>query len=97
MARSNNKNKNKTKTKPSQKTNSKQKTYRGKIDITQSGIGYIITDEFPIDIKVQTKNLGGSLPYDEVEFILLQKNTKGKARQMGKVVNVLSRGQKFYT
>ncbi len=80
------------------KSKSQGRTYRGKIDITPSGVGYVATEDFPIDIKISTKNLNTALPNDEVEIILLQKNPRStKSRQTGKVVNIIKRGQKYYT
>ncbi len=73
------------------------KKYRGKIDITPRGIGYFMSEDFPVDVKIQTKNLNGALPMDEVEIILTDKKNKSKNKFQGKVVNILRRGQDLYT
>ncbi len=88
----------KNKKKSIKKSTSNGRSYRGRIDITPSGVGYVTTEDFPIDIKISTKNLNTALPNDEVEIILLQKNPRStKSRQAGKVINIIQRGQKFYT
>ncbi len=73
------------------------KRYRGKIDITPRGIGYFMSPDFPVDVKISTKNLNGALPLDEVEIIITDKKENSNNKFHGKVVNILSRGQELYT
>ncbi len=67
----------------------------GKIDISQRGTGYLITDRFDEDVQVSNKHLGTALQDDIVEVELFSQKGRDDRRR-GKVVEVLERGKEIY-
>lgn len=66
----------------------------GKVDLTASGYGFIITDEYPEDIFVSMKNLNHALHGDKVKVYLFAKHKK--ARPEGEVVEIIERARNTF-
>lgn len=63
----------------------------GKVDLTASGYGFIVTDDNPEDIFVSMKNLNHALQGDTVKVYMFAK--RKKARPEGEVVEILNRAR----
>lgn len=83
------------------KINKKESTSRstdlieGRIQITQSGMGFVIVNGLDEDIKIQRRDIGTTLQGDIVK-VKLTRNNKKSGQQTGKVVEVIKRGKDFY-
>lgn len=66
----------------------------GIIDLTQSGYGFVKTDEFPEDIFVSMKNLNHALHGDQVKVHIFAK--KKQSRPEGEVVEIIERARKTF-
>lgn len=71
-----------------------KETYKGKLDITRSGIGYVIIAGQDKDIIIRQGHYGTALHGDEVAVVLTE-NTSGNAnkRKEGQIIEVLHRRQ----
>jgi ribonuclease R len=69
-----------------------QHTLKGVLDITRSGIGYVIVDNLPNDILVRPSDFNTALHGDTVRVKLVG-GAKQSGRQQGVVVEVLQRKQ----
>lgn len=82
-------------TKDSKKRNQSQEggnTYTGKLDITRSGMGYVIVEDLDSDIIIRPNDFNTALHGDKVRVKV--KNDGGKAgRKQGQVTEVLERKQ----
>ncbi len=67
---------------------------RGRISIISQGGGYLRTDEFSEDVKIESSSLNTALHNDEVEVVLLPK--KKSEKQHGEVVNIIKRAKKRF-
>jgi len=67
----------------------------GKIDISRRGTGYLITESFDEDVRIQSKNLGTALQDDIVKVKLFGKNRRD-SRQEGKVIEIVERGRTMF-
>ncbi len=63
--------------------------FKGIVDMTRRGVGYIMVDGMDEDIFVSAKDLKGALNRDEV-LVELKKNQRGRKLQ-GKVIKVVKR------
>ncbi len=68
------------------------KTLTGKLDITRSGIGYVIVENNVKDILVRQDNFNTALHGDTVKVKITKENFKS-GRTEGKVIEVISRKQ----
>lgn len=66
----------------------------GKVDLTVSGYGFIVSDEYEEDIFVSMKNLNHALHGDTVKVYLFAK--RKKARPEGEVVEILQRARNLF-
>src|SRR5258706_6974193 len=66
--------------------------YKGKLDITRSGMGYVIVDKLDTDILVRPNSFNTALHGDTVRVRVIGDGQKG-GRQQGEVVEVLDRKQ----
>lgn len=66
----------------------------GVIDLTQSGYGFVKTDEFPEDIFVSMKNLNHALHGDQVKVHIFAR--KKQSRPEGEVVEIIERARKTF-
>ena len=64
-------------------------TYKGKVDITRRGAGFILVDGLEDDVFVPSKFLMGAMNKDEV-LITVSKGSRGK-KPSGKVIKILKR------
>jgi ribonuclease R len=67
-------------------------TLKGKIDITRSGMGYVIVDNNAIDIMVRPSDMGNALNGDTVRVKITRENGR-TGKKEGKVVEVVERRQ----
>ncbi|MHB1922771.1 MAG: hypothetical protein ACYCOO_11100 [Chitinophagaceae bacterium] len=79
-----------------QKSTGKQETYIGIVDITRSGMAYVMVNGLEKDIIVQGRNLQTALDGDEVRVELTHKAQTGK-RMEGIVVEVIKRKKSEFT
>lgn len=94
MGRKNSKKKDKEKEKNKQKHKAKQNhdTIKGVLDISRSGMGFVIVDKLPVDIMVRPGDFNTALHGDTV--LVRLKDSKGKGdRQRGVITEVLNRRQ----
>lgn len=69
---------------------SKQMIYKGIVDITRSGMAFIVVEGKDQDIKVHPANLHTALDGDEVAVQIIRQ-IKNSARSEGKVIKVIKR------
>jgi ribonuclease R len=67
-------------------------TLKGKIEITRSGMGYVIVDNNAIDIMVRPSDMGNALNGDIVRVKITRENGR-TGKKEGKVVEVVERRQ----
>ena len=67
-------------------------TLKGKIDITRSGMGYVIVDNNAIDIMVKPMDMGNALHGDTVRVKITRENGR-TGKKEGRVVEVVERRQ----
>lgn len=79
-----------------QKTSSQKKTYKGKVDITRSGMAFVAVEGLDTDIMVKQKNLNSALDGDEVLVDVIRQG-KSMGRMEGHVTDVLSRKKTEFT
>jgi ribonuclease R len=79
--------------KKKKKDASLQHTLKGVLDITRSGIGYVIVENLPNDILVRPNDFNTALHGDTVRVRVLGGGAKKSGRQQGQVVDVLQRKQ----
>src|SRR2546430_266667 len=78
--------------KKKKKAASSQHTVKGVLDITRSGIGYVIVENLPNDILVRPADFNTALHGDTVRVRLVG-GMKQSGRQQGEVTEVLHRKQ----
>ncbi len=66
----------------------------GIIDLTQSGYGFVKTEEFPDDIFVSMKNLNHALHGDQVKVHIFAR--KKQSRPEGEVIEIIERARKTF-
>lgn len=74
-------------------TASSQHTLKGVLDITRSGIGYVIVENLPNDILVRPTDFNTALHGDTVRVRVFGGPAKKSGRQQGQIVDVLQRKQ----
>lgn len=81
----------KTKKKDNKSNQSSPKqVFNGVVDVTRSGMAFIVIDGKDQDVKVYPENLNSALDGDTVQIEIL-KRAKATGRQEGKVIRVLKR------
>lgn len=81
-----------------QKNKSKKEAGRiksGILEITRSGLGFVVVADQPNDILVRPNDLNHALNGDTVEVKIIKENTATKKRE-GKITKVISRKQKEF-
>ncbi len=93
------KKKDKSKTQPKQKSKQKQKaktiavqTIKGSLDVTRSGMGYVIVNDESGDILVRPNDFSTALHGDVVRVKVI-KESQRTGKKEGKIVEVVSRKQ----
>ncbi len=69
-------------------------TLEGVFSSTRSGTGYVMVDGREQDIRIPAKHTGTALDKDRVRVAILPKSRSD--RKEGKIVDVISRGKKFF-
>lgn len=67
----------------------------GKIQITQSGMGFVVVDGMDEDIKIYRRDVGTALQDDIVKVKLTKTNKRG-GQPTGKILDIVRRGKDFY-
>ncbi|MCL6523080.1 MAG: ribonuclease R [Thermoflavifilum sp.] len=70
--------------------------YQGTVDMTRSGMAYIMVEGLDKDIRVRQKNLNSALHGDEVLVKVIPRRKKG-ARMEGEVLQVIRRKRQEFT
>ncbi|MEO6313936.1 MAG: ribonuclease R [Chitinophagaceae bacterium] len=78
--------------KKKKKTTSFESSYKGRLDVTRSGMGYVIVDKLDTDIIVRPNGFNTALHGDTVRVTITGDHNKG-GRKQGEVVEVLERKQ----
>lgn len=72
-------------------------TYKGVIEVTRSGLGYVTVEGQPKDIIVKRENINNALNGDEVRIDVTTRGKKFGARPEGTVVDVIRRKQSEFS
>ncbi|HET9055372.1 MAG TPA: ribonuclease R [Chitinophagaceae bacterium] len=80
-----------SKKKKKEKSKNHKLVYTGKLDITRSGLGFVLTDNLLKDILVRPQNFNMAFHGDEVRVEITKDNPYGRSE--GKVKEVLKRNQ----
>src|SRR5687768_16982208 len=83
--------KNSKKKKKEQKSSS-DKHLKGVLDITRSGMGYVIVENLPVDVMVRPGDFNTALHGDRVR-VKVKEEKKGGKRMQGVITEVLHRKQ----
>jgi ribonuclease R len=86
--------KNSKKRKTKQKSSS-DKVYKGTVDMTRSGVAYIIVENLDTDIMVRQQGLNTALHGDLV-WVEITKGKEGVGRMQGEVIKVVNRKRKEF-
>lgn len=86
--------KNSKKRKTKQKSSS-EKVYKGTVDMTRSGVAYIIVENLDTDIMVRQQGLNTALHGDLV-WVEITKGKEGVGRMQGEVIKVVNRKRKEF-
>ncbi len=73
-----------------QKTGKGANVYKGILDVTRSGNGFVIVEGLDRDVKVAARDLNTALDGDEVRVEILNSDSS-RSRKAGRVVSVLKR------
>tara|TARA_R110000868_G_scaffold37111_4_gene131343 strand:- start:28750 stop:30909 length:2160 start_codon:yes stop_codon:yes gene_type:complete len=68
---------------------------KGRIQITQSGMGFVIVEGMDEDIKIHRRDVGIALQGDTVK-VKLTKTNKRSGQPTGRVIDITKRGKDFY-
>ncbi len=85
--------------KSKQKSKSKitaQQTLKGKLEVTRSGMGYVIVDNVPGDVLVKQGDFNTALNGDTVRVKVIKENVR-TGKKEGKITEVVSRKQTEFT
>jgi ribonuclease R len=85
-----------TKKKKPQKSSSQKKTFRGTVEITRSGMAFVIIEGQAKDVLVRQKNLHTALDGDEVSVDVI-KQAKNEGRMEGVITEVIKRKKTEFT
>ncbi|WP_211092815.1 ribonuclease R [Chitinophaga varians] len=81
---------------PGQKQPGQKKTFRGVVELTRSGMAFVIVPGLARDIMVKQKNLNTALDKDEV-LVDVIKHGGGDGRQEGVITDILKRNKTEFT
>ncbi len=73
-----------------------QKSYKGILDVTRSGNGFVIVEGLARDVKIAARHMNTALNGDEVKIEILDRDSS-KSRKTGKVISVLKRKKSTFT
>ncbi|MBS1772362.1 MAG: ribonuclease R [Bacteroidetes bacterium] len=72
-------------------------SYKGRLEITRSGLGYVVVEGMEKDILIKRENVGNALNGDEVRVEIPEHGRKFGSRPEGKIVEVLRRKQNEFS
>ncbi|WP_221887858.1 ribonuclease R [Chitinophaga polysaccharea] len=79
-----------------QQSHSQKKTFKGVVEVTKSGMAFVIVDGLTKDIMVKQKNLHTALDRDEVLVDVL-KTGRNEGRMEGIITDILKRNKTEFT
>jgi ribonuclease R len=85
-----------SKKKKDKKSSSQKKTYKGTVELTRSGMAFVIIEGLTKDIMVKQKNLNTAMDGDEV-LVDVIRQAKNMGRMEGVVTDVLKRKKTEFT
>lgn len=85
-----------SKKKKPQKSSSQKKSFRGTVEITRSGMAFVIIEGQTKDVMVRQKNLNTALDGDEV-LVDVIKQAKNEGRMEGVVTEIIKRKKTEFT
>ncbi|WP_220100756.1 ribonuclease R [Chitinophaga oryzae] len=85
-----------SKKKKDKKNPGQKKTFRGVVELTRSGMAFVIVPGLARDIMVKQKNLHTALDKDEV-LVDVIKHARGDGRQEGIITDILKRNKTEFT
>src|SRR4026207_1003394 len=71
------------------------KMYKGTVDVTRSGVAYIIVENLQSDIMVRPTDLNTALHGDLV-WVQITKGREGVGRMQGEIVKIVNRKRKEF-
>ncbi|TWF42412.1 ribonuclease R [Chitinophaga polysaccharea] len=77
--------------------NTQKKTFKGIVEVTKSGMAFVIVEGLTKDIMVKQKNLHTALDRDEVLVDVLKQDRNNGARMEGIVTDILKRNKTEFT
>jgi ribonuclease R len=80
------------KSKKKKKKSDPSPLYKGRLDVTRSGMGFVIVDQLDQDIMIRPSDFNTALHGDTVR-VKVNRSTSGRGRQQGQVVEVVERKQ----
>ena len=81
-----------SKTKKKKKKSDSSPLYKGRLEVTRSGMGFVIVDQVEQDIMIRPSDFNTALHGDTVRVKIVNKSS-GRGRQQGQVVEVVERKQ----
>ncbi len=67
----------------------------GRVDMTQSGIVFVVSDDFEQDVHIGSFSTKNALHQDTVEFVI-KRGAKGNRSAEGEIVSIVERSKKIY-
>ncbi|WP_205195539.1 ribonuclease R [Chitinophaga sp. Cy-1792] len=85
-----------SKKKKDKRNSSQKKTFKGVVEVTRSGMAFVIVPGLSRDIMVKQKNLNSALDSDEV-LVDVIKPARNEGRQEGVITEILKRNKTEFT
>ncbi|MFB6456094.1 ribonuclease R [Chitinophaga sp. Hz27] len=85
-----------SKKKKDKRNSSQKKTFKGVVEVTRSGMAFVIVQGLSRDIMVKQKNLNSALDSDEV-LVDIIKPARNEGRQEGVITEILKRNKTEFT
>ncbi len=74
-----------------------KKQYVGKLEITRTGLGYVIVEGLEKDVLIKRENVRNALNGDEVKIEVVERGKKFGSRPEGKILDVVRRKQSEFS
>lgn len=74
-----------------------RKIYRGKLEVTRGGMGFVVVDGLEKDILIKRDKIGNALNGDEVRVEVAERGKKFGSRPEGVIVEVVKRKQNEFS
>lgn len=85
------------KNKKKKKNSAGRKLYTGRLDLTRTGLGYVIVEGLEKDILIKRENVRNALNGDEVRVEVVERGKKFGSRTEGTIVEVIRRKQSEFS